>query len=123
MLSNSLSIVGALILGDFAVDVGWLCADVILYMAVVAIANFAQQNHELGYAFKFVRVITLALTAIFGLWGFIGGIVLFCVLVATNKTLDGHKYLYPLVPFNGRAMCHLLFRTKKRDFAKKENKS
>ena len=44
ILSNSLSVVGALILGDFAVGVGWLCEDVILYMAFVAIANFAQQN-------------------------------------------------------------------------------
>ena len=48
ILSNSLSVVGALILGDFAVSVGWLCEDVILYMAFVAIANFAQQNYELG---------------------------------------------------------------------------
>ena len=120
MLSNSLSIVGALILGDFAVAVGWLCPDVILYMAVVAIANFAQQNHELGYAFKFVRLITLGLTALFGLWGFLGGIAVFAILVATNKTLDGHRYLYPLVPFNGRAMCRLLFRTKKRDFGEKK---
>ena len=124
MLSNSLSVVGALILGDFAVEVGWLSADVILYMAVVAIANFAQQNHELGYAFKFIRVITLILTATFGLWGFVGGIVISCILAATNRTIDGNRYLYPLVPFNGRAMCRLLFRTKKRDFAgEKENKS
>ena len=118
MLSNSLSIVGALILGDFAVEVGWLSPDVILYMAVVAIANFAQQNHELGYAFKFVRMITLGLTAIFGLWGFIGGILVFCILAATNKTLDGRRYLYPLIPFDGRAMCRVLFRTKKRDLEK-----
>ena len=124
MLSNSLSIVGALILGDFAVDVGWLSPDVILYMAVVAIANFAQQNHELGYAFKFVRVIALALTALLGVWGFLLGMLVFCILVATNKTLDGHRYLYPLVPFDPRAMCRLLFRTKKRDFhSEKENKS
>ena len=124
MLSNSLSIVGALILGDFAVDVGWLSPDVILYMAVIAIANFAQQNHELGYAFKFVRIITLGLTAIFGIWGFVGGIILFCVLAATNKTLDGNRYLYPLIPFDGRAMCRLIFRTKKRDFEnEKANKS
>ena len=124
MLSSSLSIVGALILGDFAVEVGWLSPDVILYMAVVAIANFAQQNYELGYAFKFVRLLTLGLTAAFGVWGFIGGIVVFCTLVATNRTLDGHRYLYPLIPFNARAMCRLLFRTKKRDFeGEKANKS
>ncbi len=116
MLSNSLSIVGALILGDFAVTVGWLSPDVILYMAFVAIANFAQQNNELGYAFKFMRLMILALTYIFGIWGFAGGILLFCIFVATNKTISGRHYLYPLIPFNFKDMKKLLVRGRKRDF-------
>lgn len=116
MLSNSLSIVGALILGDFAVEVGWLSADVILYMAFVAIANFAQQNHELGYAFKFMRVMILALVFFFGVWGFVAGIILFLIFVATNKTVVGGYYLYPLIPFNLKAMKKLLIRSRKRDF-------
>ncbi len=116
MLSNSLSIVGALILGDFAVGVGWLCADVILYMAFVAIANFAQQNHELGYALKFVRVITLILVAILGIWGFGVGMLILVLLVATNNTVLGRRYLYPLIPFNFSALRRLVFREKKADF-------
>jgi stage V sporulation protein AF len=116
MLSNSLSIVGALILGDFAVEVGWLCADVILYMAFVAIANFAQQNHELGYAFKFMRMMILALVYIFGIWGFASGLLLFCIFVSANKTVTGRYYLYPLIPFNAGAMKKLLVRSRKRDF-------
>ena len=117
ILSNSLSVVGALILGDFAVDVGWLSGDVILYMAFVAIANFAQQNHELGYAFKFMRMIILLLTWLFGIYGFASGIALFCIAVATNKTLGGRRhYLYPLIPFNGRDMLRLLIRRSKSDF-------
>ncbi len=117
ILSNSLSVVGALILGDFAVEVGWLCGDVILYMAFVAIANFAQQNHELGYAFKFFRMIILVLTAILGIWGFTLGIIIFCIAVATNKTLSGkHHYLYPLIPFDPKAFFKLLIRHKKNDF-------
>ncbi len=119
MLSNSLSIVGALILGDFAVEVGWLSADVILYMAFVAIANFAQQNHELGYAFKFMRMMILALVYLFGIWGFIIGILLFCVFVSTNHTVSGRHYLYPLIPFDPKAIGRLLVRSKKRDFYKK----
>ncbi len=118
MLSNSLSIVGALILGDFAIEVGWLCADVIFYMAFVAIATFAQQNNELGYALKYVRVITLALSAILGIWGFVIGLVIACIFIAANKTLIGRKYLYPLIPFNAKAMRRLLFRTRKSDFEK-----
>ncbi len=116
MLSSSLSIVGALILGDFAVDVGWLSSDVILYMAFVAIANFAQQNHELGYAFKFMRVMILTLVFFFGIWGFAAGIILFCIFVASNKTVSGRYYLYPLIPFNAKAMKKLLIRNKKQDF-------
>lgn len=114
-LSNSLSIVGALILGDFAVGVGWLCPDVILYMAFVAIANFAQQNHELGYAFKFMRMIILFLTWAFGIWGFGLGIAIFVLAVVKNRTLTG-GYLTPLKPWNKRAMKKLLVRTKKDDF-------
>jgi stage V sporulation protein AF len=118
ILSNSLSVVGALILGDFAVEVGWLCGDVILYMAFVAIANFAQQNYELGYAFKFMRVIILALTAILGIWGFGIGIAVFVFAVATNNTVLGKGYLYPLIPLNLRDLGRLVIRQRKTDFEK-----
>lgn len=122
ILSNSLSVVGALILGDFAVDVGWLCGDVILYMAFVAIANFAQQNHELGYAFKFMRLMILGFVYFLGIWGFIAGILLFLFFVSTNTTLSGkHHYLYPLIPFNSRDFFHLIIRRKKSDIDNNAN--
>ena len=120
MLSNSLSVVGALLLGDFAVGVGWVCEDVILYMAFVAIASFAQQNAELGYAIKFVRVATLILTYYLGVIGLLLGGVLLFVLVATNVTVTGRfRYLYPLVPFNPRRLFRLLLRERKKDFGDK----
>ena len=121
-LSNSLSVVGALLLGDFAVEAGWLCGDVILYMAFVSIAGFAQQNVELGYAFKFVRVVMLVLTYLLGVWGLVAGALLAVFLAATNVSLGGRGYLYPLVPFKPRAMAHLLFRTKKSDFYAEDKK-
>ena len=117
MLANSLSVVGGLILGDFAVDIGWLIPEVILYMAFVAIANFSQRSYELGYAFKFLRMLLLAVTAIFKFWGFVAGVVIIVVLLATNKTVNGKRsYLYPLIPFDGKALASLLFRVKKKDF-------
>lgn len=115
ILSNSLSVVGGLLLGDFAVTVGWLSPDVILYMSFVAIANFTQSNYELGYAFKYMRILTLVLTSLLDWWGFALGIVITLTLAATNKTVDGKRgYLYPLIPFNGKAMARLLFRLKKK---------
>ena len=118
MLSNSLSIVSALILGDFAVGIGWFSEDVIFYMACVAIANFAQQSHELSYAFKFTRIIILTLVYFLHFPGFILGIFIFCVFVATNTTVTGKRhYLYPLIPFNGKAMMRHIIRFKKQNRA------
>ena len=115
ILSNSLSVVGALILGDFAVGVGWLCEDVILYMAFVAIANFTQRSYELGYAIKFLRIWLLISTAIFGFWGFVGGSVAVVVLIATNSTVNGKRnYLYPLIPFHPKALLSVVVRVKKK---------
>lgn len=114
MLSNSLSVVGGLILGDFAVSIGWLIPEVILYMAFVAIANFTQRSYELGYAVKFLRILLLVLTALFDVWGFLGGVILIIILIASNQTINGKRsYLYPLIPFNGRALLSVLLRVKK----------
>jgi len=115
VLSNSLSVVGGLLLGDFAVTVGWLCPDVILYMSFIAIANFTQSNYELGYAFKYMRILTLILTVLFDWIGFAIGVIVSIILAATNKSVNGKRnYLYPLIPWNGKAMARLVFRLKKR---------
>lgn len=116
MLANSLSVIGGLILGDFSIQIGWLIPEVILYGAFVAIANFSQRNYELGYAFKFLRMILLLLTWYLGLWGFVCGLLGIFVLLATNRTLDGTRsYLYPLIPFNGKALIKSIFRIQKKD--------
>ena len=116
MLNNSLSVVGGLILGDFAVEIGWLIPEVILYMAFVAIANFTQRSYELGYAIKFMRILLLIVTALLGIWGFAVGIVLIGILIATNSTVNGkRRYLYPLIPFDAKALKSLFFRVRKKE--------
>ena len=115
MLANSLSVVGGLILGEFAVGAGWLIPEVILYMAFVAIANFTQTSFELGYALKFMRILLLTLTAFFNFWGFGIGVLLILLLIISNRTVNGgHSYLYPLIPFSGRALLSLFIRRRKR---------
>ena len=109
-LSNSFSMLGALVLGDFAVQAGWLGPEVLVYMAFVSVAGFAQPSYELGYAFKLLRVSLLLVTAAFDVWGFCLGVVGIFVLLCTTKPLVGKGYLYPLVPFNGKALLRLLVR-------------
>ncbi|WP_298031218.1 spore germination protein [uncultured Dysosmobacter sp.] len=109
-LSNSFSMLGALILGDFAVQAGWLGPEVLVYMAFVSVAGFAQPSYEMGYAFKLLRVVLLVVTAMFDVWGFVLGTLGILALLATTKPLVGKGYLYPLIPFNGKALRRLLIR-------------
>lgn len=109
-LSNSFSVIGALILGDFAVQAHWFVPEVIMYMGLVAIGNFTQPSYELSYAFKLMRLMILTLTALFNLWGFIAGQVIMMLLIAFNHSVSGGSYLYPLIPFHWRALKGVLIR-------------
>ena len=109
-LSNSFSMLGALILGDFAVQAGWLGPEVLVYMAFVSVAGFAQPSYEMGYAFKLLRLALLLVTAAFDVWGFCLGVLGILALLATTKPMVGKGYLYPLIPFNGKALRRLLLR-------------
>lgn len=48
MLSTPLSVMAALVLGEFSVKSGWFNSEVMLYMAFVAVANYTQNSLELG---------------------------------------------------------------------------
>ena len=109
-LSNSFSMLGALILGDFAVQARWMVPEVLVYMAFVAIANFAQPSFELGYALKLTRMVLLILVALLDLWGLILGVVGLFLMLLTTKPILGKGYLYPLIPFNAKALGRLLVR-------------
>lgn len=112
-LGMSLSVIGALILGEFSVSSGWFVPQTILCMAVVALASFTQPSIELGYAVKFVRLLMLIGAHLLGWPGMAGAFVFSVAVMAATKTIVGTSYLYPLVPWDGEKLKRLIFRTKK----------
>ena len=109
-LTTPLSVIAAIVVGEFAVKSGWFNSETMLYMAFVAMANYMQADYELGYALKFMRLFLLVLTAILNQWGLLLGFVLVCVFLATNRTISGESYLAPLLPFNGKQFTRRFFR-------------
>lgn len=110
MLSTPLSVVAAIVFGDYTVESGWFNSEIMLYMAFVAVANYTQSNMELGYALKFSRIMLLVVTNFFGIWGFVAGTVVIVLSLLFNKTFAGRGYLYPLIPFNGVQLLKRFFR-------------
>ena len=105
-LSGSFSIIGALILGDFAIKAGWFDAEILLYMAFVALANFTQPSYEMSYAIKLFRMCMLVLIALFPRWGLLVSLVLLALVLKGQ----GKGYLAPLIPFRPKRLIRLLFR-------------
>ncbi|MFI3177199.1 MAG: spore germination protein [Eubacteriales bacterium] len=120
MLSTPLSIMAALILGEFSVNSGWFHSEVMLYMAFVALGSYTQPSFELGYAIKFYRILALVFTQLFGIGGYVVSIAILCYSFVTNGTLSNGNYLYPLIPFHGKILFKSLFRAKIK-FNKQEN--
>ena len=110
MMSTPLSVIAALVIGDFAVSSGWFNQEAMLYMAFVSLANYTQPNFEFGYAMKFMRIIILLLTSWFGIWGYVSGMIITVLSLVCNKTIAGTSYIYPLVPFSFKQLSRRIFR-------------
>ena len=109
-LNTPLSLIAAIIIGEFAVNTGWFNQQTMLYMAVVAIANFTHENYELAYSIKFLRMLILTMTQLFNLWGLIAGGILSSLTIVLNRTIARTSYIYPLYPFDFKLFMHRFFR-------------
>ena len=111
-LTSAIGIIGAIAFSQFAVSAGWFTTAGTLYVAFVTIANYSQPNYELGFSLKYSRFILLTTTYIGNLIGFIIGIAILIALLASNKTISGKSYLYPIIPFKPQELKKKLIRTR-----------
>ncbi|PNV62658.1 spore germination protein [Clostridium sp. chh4-2] len=112
MLTTPLSVIAGIVLGEYSVKSGWFNSETMLYMAFVTVANYSQASFELGYALKFMRILLLILTAVFNIYGYIAGIIISVCAIVFNKTIAGKSYIYPLIPFNFKALKNRFTRSR-----------
>ncbi len=109
-LATSLGVIAALLIGDIAVNMGLLVPEVILYTAVVAVGSYSTPSYEMAMANRLVRLFILMGTGLFRLPGFIITSVLALLLAGFTRSLNV-PYLWPLLPFNYRALKSVLLRS------------
>ena len=108
-LSNAMGLVAAVLIGQIAIDVGLFVPEVILYVAVVAIGNFATPSYELSIANKIARLSFIIVVAIFHAPGLIIGTTVYIILMANISSLNT-PYLWPLIPFVPKALLQIHIR-------------
>jgi stage V sporulation protein AF len=108
-MATALGLIGAILLGEFAVRVGLFVPETILYVALAAVGTFATPSLEFAHSIRISRIFVLLVTGIFGLPGLVLSIALLLILLACLKSFEV-PYLWPLVPLNLRALMAVLIR-------------
>ncbi|HNX29184.1 MAG TPA: spore germination protein [Syntrophomonadaceae bacterium] len=108
-MTTALGVIAALLIGQIAVDIGLLTPEVILYTAVAAVGQYCTPSYELAMANRLIRIFLLIVTGIFKLPGLIIGAVLVFISLIMTKSF-GVPYLWPVLPFNYRALKTILVR-------------
>lgn len=110
-IANSLGVVSGLLLGDFAIQSGWFVPQAILYSSICAIANYIPTNYEIGYCYKFWRMSMIIFVQFLGTSGIILNVILFTIILASNRTFDRRSYLFPFLPLNKNGFKKFFIRT------------
>lgn len=96
---SSISILGALILGEAAVSASIVSPIMIIIVAITFITNLLFTDSDAINSIRIFRYIFLFFAVMAGLYGLVIAFVLFLIHLCSIKTF-GKPYTYPLAPFN-----------------------
>lgn len=122
-LSTAMSIIGGLILGEYAIEINLLTPDTVLFMAISSLSTYAVPNIEFGMGLRIYRIYILLLTGLFNLPGFIISIGTLFLVFFTTKSFSGLRYTWPLIPFDGKALSNILLRKPIIEVKRQKNKT
>ena len=96
---SAISILGALIIGEAAVNAGIVSSIMIIITSLTFISSLIFTEIEIGNALRYYRYIFLFFAALFGLYGIFLCLILFLINVISMKSLNT-PYFAPISPFN-----------------------
>jgi len=108
-VGDTVSIIGALIVGQSAVDARIVSPIAVIVVATSAICGFTQPSRDLGAALRLVRFVMVFLSTFFGLFGIAAGLSLLVWYLCTLESF-GVPYLAPLSEGGAREILRALLR-------------
>lgn len=108
-VGSAVSIVGALVIGQAAVQAGIVSAPVVIVVATTGIASFAIPRYNFGTAYRLLRFPMLILAGMLGLYGIISGVFLLIIHLLGLQSF-GVPYMNPVVPSVPQGLKDVLLR-------------
>lgn len=97
-IGQSVSIVGALVIGDAAVSAGLVSPLVVMVVALTGISSFSVPYYHLGLASRILRFVFVIDAGLFGLYGITLMVLMLLTHLASIRSF-GVPYLAPITPF------------------------
>ncbi|WP_445667473.1 spore germination protein [Paenibacillus sp. FSL H8-0034] len=97
-IGQAVSIVGALVIGQAAVEAGLVGPVMVIVVSITAISNFVIPSYNMGISIRMIRFVLMILAASFGLYGMLVGIVAIVLHLSSLRSF-GIPYLAPFAPF------------------------
>ncbi|HWJ79776.1 MAG TPA: spore germination protein [Niallia sp.] len=97
-VGQTVSIVGALVIGQAAAEAGIISNIMVIIVAITAIANFVFPNYAFANASRLIRFVLIIVASILGLYGVLL-VLVFMVAHLSSLRSFGVPYLAPVAPF------------------------
>ncbi|KUP06893.1 spore gernimation protein KA [Bacillus coahuilensis p1.1.43] len=105
----AISIVGALVLGQAAVEAGLVSATMVIVVSLTAISSFVTPKFNMGISVRMLRFGFMIVSAVFGLFGIILGLIVLIAHLCSLRSF-GIPYLLPFAPFVWKDQKDAIFR-------------
>ncbi|HWI65286.1 MAG TPA: spore germination protein [Symbiobacteriaceae bacterium] len=108
-VGQAVSIVGALVVGEAAVQAGIVSAPMVIVVAITGIASFTAPRYNAAIALRLLRFPLMLAAATLGLFGVAAGITVLALHLASLRSF-GIAYFTPIMPFTLSDLKDVLFR-------------
>ncbi|MCK1992004.1 spore germination protein [Peribacillus muralis] len=108
-VGSTMSIVGALVIGQAAVQAGIVSPAMVIIVSITAIASFATPSYSIAISARLVRFAFILCAGIIGFYGMILAFIILIVHLCSLRSF-GVPYMSPLAPLNTQGLGDTFFR-------------
>lgn len=108
-LGPVVSIIGALVIGQAAVEAGIISTPIIIVISLTGIAAYTIPRYSANLSFRLIRYLLLLISGWLGFVGFAFGIIFLLIHMVMLESF-GTPYLSPVAPFDGKRIKDVFIR-------------
>jgi len=120
-VGSAVSIVGALIIGEAAINANIASPAIVILVALTGIASFSMPQYSVSISIRLLQFPLMVLAAILGGFGIMIGYLLIMLHITNLRSL-GQPYFSPLTPFRPKQLLDVIIRSPLKTIWKSQRK-